>query len=114
MADETTKQAETETKTKIQNDDRSLRSAVIGTSIILWILAIFMINIMNSMNSKFDKIANYMESYISIAGRPQLETYQLVDKDGNLAYTFRINPEMLPPEDMIQEVPEDLPVEPAK
>jgi len=42
---------------KTDSVNRSVRSAVIGSSIVLWILAVFMINIMNSINGKLDDVS---------------------------------------------------------
>jgi hypothetical protein len=75
------------------NQERSLRTAIIGTSIIFWILAVFIINSMNGIRQEIDKTNQYVQTYMSIAGQANLSGFQLVDPSGKVVYTFQRLPE---------------------
>jgi hypothetical protein len=75
------------------NQDRSLRTAIIGTSVIFWILAVFIINSMNGIRQEIDKTNQYVQTYMSIAGQANLGGFQLVDPNGKVVYTFQRLPE---------------------
>ncbi len=74
--------------------ERSLRSAIIGTSIIFWILAIFLINSMNAIKTELETANQFVQSYMYMAGQSNLAGYQLVDPEGKTVYTFQRLPEL--------------------
>ena len=76
--------------------DKSIRSVVIFSSVVLWLLAIFMINIMNSINTQLKDLNDGQVSLTNVVGaRKAIENYQILDADGNPIYSFRIDPAML-------------------
>lgn len=75
-------------KQREEKRQRSLRSAIIGSSIVLWILTIFLINIMYSVNAKLGELKQYLQINMAMFGSRSIEQYQIVDKDGNLVYRF--------------------------
>ncbi len=84
---------ETQAPTTVADDaNRSLRLAIIFSSIVIWIMAIFMINILYSINGKIETLSQNMQTMITMASRRSLDEFQLTDKDGNLTHSFRINP----------------------
>ncbi len=92
MAEETT-QAQSETQ-EPKEKEQSIRTVLIGGCIILWLTAIYMINLMNGISQKLDKIDLNWQSSVSILSQRPLESYQVVDKDGNLVYSFQVDPKV--------------------
>ena len=88
----------------------SVRVAIISTSVILWVLAIWMINVMNSMSAKLDDIWKATEATNSVLrNRPPVEATQVLDKDGEIVYTFKVKreprPDLTRPGDMVHPPP---------
>ena len=81
----------------------SLRTVVIGSSVVVWILAIWMINTLNTINEKLSAIDQSLQATMSASsGQRPVESYQVTDKDGNLVYKFRLDPALeVAPEDMM-------------
>lgn len=73
---------------KQENWGKSLRSIMLGSSIILWVLAVFMISALNGINDKLGKMEKYLVTTMSMAART-LESYQVVDPEGEIVYSFR-------------------------
>jgi len=72
---------------------KSLRTAVVFSSIVLWIMAIFMINILYSINAKLDSIEQMVPGLMSVASHQPLESYQIMDAEGKtVVNTFRLDP----------------------
>lgn len=108
---EQTAQTGEQAMTPADDTNKSLRLAIIFSSIVLWIMAIFMINILYSINAKIDTLSQYMQATLSVAGQRPLDSFQVVDKDGNVVYSFRVDPtlEEMPPEAMNAEMGCDMP-----
>lgn len=76
--------------------DNSMRTLVLGSFVIVCLFAIYMINIMNDMRVKMDEIKQLQANEFtrdSYERAPQ--ELQLVDKDGNLAYSIVVDPQIL-------------------
>ena len=69
----------------------STRSVILGSSIVLWILAVFMIVTLNKMNTNLKEIKLYLQAVRASASVP-LTAYEVRDKDDNLLYKFGDNP----------------------
>ncbi|MBT4817679.1 MAG: hypothetical protein HON70_18380, partial [Lentisphaerae bacterium] len=75
------------------DEGKSLRTAIVFSSIVLWIMAIFMINILYSVNAKLDSIEQMIPGFMSVVSRQPLEAYQIMDAEGKeVVNTFRLDP----------------------
>lgn len=89
MAEETTNEA------AAKSTEQSVRTVIVGACIILWLTAIYMINLMNGISQKLEKIdMDLQSSNLSTLNHRPLENYQVVDKDGNVVYSFQIDPKL--------------------
>lgn len=77
---------EVQSKSNSDHRERALRSAIFGSSFIMWILAIFIIVSLNSIREELVEIRRSVDSNLADIGG--LSGYQLVDKDGNAVYTL--------------------------
>jgi len=73
-------------------ENRSLRAAVIGTSIIMWILAVFIINALNGIKSELQKLNKTVNEVTIVVAEQAVGRYQIVDKNGNVMYKFQSIP----------------------
>lgn len=72
---------------------KSLRTAIVFSSVVLWIMAIFMINILYSMNAKLASIEQMIPGIMAVASSQPLENYQIMDAEGeNVVNKFRLDP----------------------
>lgn len=75
------------------DSSKSLRTAIVFSSIVLWIMAIFMINILYSMNAKLASLEQMIPGIMSVASSQPLENYQIMDAEGKeVLNTFRLDP----------------------
>ena len=98
MADETPQEQAPENKAT--QTEQSVRTVIIGGCIIMWLTAIYMINLMNGINQQLETIGMNWQSSVSILTQRPLDNYQVVDKDGAVIYTFRVDPKLFEEEAM--------------
>ena len=68
--------------------DGSMRSVLLGSSVVIWILAIFMIVTLNNMKSELVKLNERVNSLISVASEANPGMYEIADKEGTVVYKF--------------------------
>ena len=71
----------------------SLRTAIIGTSIIMWILALFIINSLNGLRAEMESTNQKLDVIMNNAASNFIGGYRLVDPDGNVVYEFQRVPD---------------------
>lgn len=69
-----------------QSDIRSLRTVFVGTSAILWILAVFIIMTLNSMKKTLESLQTTTQMQGMTIGQMSPGLYEIQDADGNLIY----------------------------
>ena len=89
-----TKSTPSEQKTEGTYTDRSIRSVIIGSSIVIWILALFIIFMLNNLGDRLGAIQRSLDSTMQIVNREDLDRYQLVNPDGDVVYQFKLKPDM--------------------
>jgi hypothetical protein len=60
---------------------KSLRTVFIGSNLIFWILAIYIINVMNKMNDRLNELNTTTRQVMTVAGGLNLEGLQIVTPD---------------------------------
>jgi len=85
-------QSEEQSGTQAEDAGNSLRLAIVFSSIVLWVMSIFMITILYSINAKLNTMNEYLQHTMSLAARQPLDSFQVVDKDDSVIYRFRIDP----------------------
>ena len=73
-------------------EGKSLRTAIIGTSIIMWILAIFVINALNGIKTELGNVKQIVSDTSSSITNLYPARYQITDKDGAVVYKFETIP----------------------
>lgn len=76
-------------------DDPVMRTAIVGTCVILWILAVFMTLSANRVKAELAAIRSGLEFLMSTSGGANVNGVTLVGKDGTTVYTLR-RPDPLP------------------
>jgi biopolymer transport protein ExbB/TolQ len=71
------------------SQDGSMRSVLLGSSVVIWILAIFMIVTLNNMKTELVKLNDQVNSLISVASGASVGMYEVADKDGTVVYKFQ-------------------------
>ncbi len=94
------------------SDLKSLRTVFIGTNIIFWILAIFMINIMLMMNRQLTSLNRTVQSVMHVAGNPNLDGYEIVAGDDEEKVIYKFRRMMMPEEEMMLDE-NGMPIDPA-
>ncbi len=89
MAEEQAAQAQPES---VGGEGKSLRTAIIGTSIIMWILAIFVINALNGIKTELGNIKQMVSDTSASVTNLYPARYQITDKDGAVVYKFETIP----------------------
>ena len=73
-----------------QVNQDSMRSVILGSSVVIWILAIFMIVTLNNMKNELIKLNTQVKTLTSIAGDSNIGQYQVTDEDGKkVIYKFQ-------------------------
>lgn len=78
-------------------DDSVMRTAVVGTCVILWVLAVFMILAANRIKAELAGIRSGLEFLMNTAGGASVNGVTVVGEDGKVVYTLR-RPDGLQPE----------------
>jgi hypothetical protein len=69
------------------------KTLLVGCSIVIWILAIFMIITLNNIKSELTKLNSNVEMLMqSPANSTSLAGYQIKDAEGNVVYSFATKP----------------------
>lgn len=89
MAEE---QAAQEQVASAGTEGKSLRTAIIGTSIIMWILAIFVINALNGIKAELGNVKQIVSDTSASITNLYPARYQITDKDGAVVYKFETIP----------------------
>ena len=72
------------------SQDGSMRSVLLGSSVVIWILAVFMIITLNNLKSELIKLNSQVKSLTSVVGEANLGQYQIMDDDGEkVVYKFQ-------------------------
>lgn len=69
---------------------------VVGSSVVLWAFALFAITALNSLRAEVKDLRHNMESVLSATDAQSLAAMQMVDKDGQVTYTFKRLPASAP------------------
>ena len=85
MAEDIAKQVTAGTGT----ESRTLRIAVMGSCLTLWILAPFMVISANGIRAEMRSLQNAVAANASRTDGASLESYQLADQDGQVVYSFK-------------------------
>ena len=80
-------------------ESRSLRAVVIGTSIIMWILALFIIYTLNGIKDQLEQLNTTLNDVATLTSSHALGNYQIVDRSGKVVYKFQTVPTN--PEDVV-------------
>lgn len=78
-------------ETAPQADASTYKSLLIGCSIVIWILAIFMIVTLNNIKDELRKM-NMMVENLQRNTTTTLSSYQVKDANGNVVYSFAAKP----------------------
>ena len=70
-------------------DDSVTRTAVVGTCVILWVLAVFMIVSANRVKAELAAIRSGLGFLISTSGGGNINGVTIVDRDGTIVYRLR-------------------------
>jgi len=68
----------------------SLQTVIVGTSIIMWILAVWLIMTVNDIKAELETIKEYTKASVQMNNSPA--AFQLVTPDGNVAYKIEMVP----------------------
>jgi hypothetical protein len=80
------------------SQDGSMRSVLLGSSVVIWILAIFMIVTLNNLKTELIKLNTQVKTLTSLVGDSNLGQFQVMDKDGEkVIYKFQrvVDPGMM-------------------
>jgi hypothetical protein len=69
--------------------DRSLRSALMGTCLILWVLSVFAIVSLYGIREQLGQLQREVANLAEASRQQDAQFLQALDKDGNVALTFR-------------------------
>lgn len=73
----------------------ALRTTLIGSTVIFWIFAIFMIHTMNSLRAELRLMHEQLNALIRVTAAHSPGQYRVVDPAGNVIYSFERVPERL-------------------
>ena len=73
----------------------TLRTTLIGSTVIFWIFSVFMIHAMNSLRAELKAMREQMNALIRVTAAHSPGQYRVVDPDGKVIYTFERVPERL-------------------
>ena len=82
-------------ETQRLRDPSALRTTMIGSTVIFWIFAIFMIHAMNSLRAELKAMREQMNALIRVTSAHSPGQYRVVDPEGNVIYSFERVPERL-------------------
>ncbi len=89
MAEESTQPTEAAGVKTVAAIDPSLRAAVLGTCVAVWILAVFMITSINAMREDVSQIRTTTESVLIGVNTPNLAGMRVVDSSGAEVYSLQ-------------------------
>ena len=65
----------------------TLRTTLIGSTVIFWIFSVFMIHAMNSLRAELKAMREQMNALIRVTAGQSPAQYRVVDPDGKVIYT---------------------------
>lgn len=94
MADETKVASAGAGCTGSAGEGRGLKALVVGSSVVLWVVALFAVTSLNSLRAEMKELRQTVDSVLLTTQAQSLEAMQAVGKDGEVAYTFQRAPQL--------------------
>ena len=89
MADDSTSTKTAKPSIGLAPDDSIMRTAVVGTCFILWVLAVFTIVSANQIKADIGAVRSSVEALMSTSAGANVSGMTMVDKDGAVVYTLK-------------------------
>ncbi len=78
-----------ETQAAPQSNDSALRTVIIGSSLIMWLLAIFMIYTLNGIKSELEKLNQTVTDLVPVVSALNMANFEVVDAQGKVVQRFK-------------------------
>jgi hypothetical protein len=94
-------------------ESRTVRTVLIGSSMIFWVLAFFVINVLNDMSRELKDLNRRVDILINIVSGQSGERFHVTDEDGKILYSIERKPiQDLDPDDPMLVPPDELAIPP--